>query len=138
MITTNDNRTFNLDRIGANNVGKTHDDWVISSSIWNNDHREISRAQQILKLAEETNDCLRVFMNKVDTTISQALQGVENPKLYLPKTSRIVSEVAPKGFEGTVKAMKGKKEITNPYALAHWMKSQGYQSHKTASGKDKK
>lgn len=97
MITTNDNRTFNLDRIGATDRGKTHDDWVNSSSMWNNDHREISRAQQILMLAEK----------------------------------------AAAGFEGTVKAMKKHKEITNPWALSHWMKGQGYSSHKKKSGANK-
>lgn len=42
-----------------------------------------------------------------------------------------VDEVAPKGWEGTVKAMKKHKgEIDNPWALAHWMKGKGYKSHK--------
>ena len=49
-----------------------------------------------------------------------------------------VYEVAPPGFEGTVKRMKSHSEITNPYALAWSMKNKGYQSHKTKSGKDKK
>lgn len=53
MITSPDNRTFNLDRIGARERGKSHDDWVNSSNLWNNDPREISRAQQILLMAEE-------------------------------------------------------------------------------------
>jgi hypothetical protein len=41
-----------------------------------------------------------------------------------------VAEVAPKGWEGTVKAMKKHDEIDNPYALAHYMKNKGYKSHK--------
>ena len=41
-----------------------------------------------------------------------------------------VSETAPKGWEGTVKAMKKHKEIDNPWALAHHMKNKGYKSHK--------
>lgn len=46
-----------------------------------------------------------------------------------------LQEVAPPGMEGTVKAMKKhKKEIDNPYALAWWMKSRGYKSHRKASG----
>jgi hypothetical protein len=36
--------------------------------------------------------------------------------------------VSPPGWEGTVKAMP--PEIENPYALAWWMKNQGYESHK--------
>jgi hypothetical protein len=41
-----------------------------------------------------------------------------------------VAETAPKGWEGTVKAMKKHKEIDNPYALTNWMKNKGYKSHK--------
>ena len=44
-----------------------------------------------------------------------------------------VSEVAPKGWEGTVKAMKKHDEIDNPYALAWSMKNKGYKSHKKES-----
>ena len=41
-----------------------------------------------------------------------------------------MAEAAPKGWEGTVKAMKKHDEIDNPYALAHYMKNKGYKSHK--------
>lgn len=41
-----------------------------------------------------------------------------------------VNEAAPEGWEKTVLAMKKHKEIDNPWALAHWMKSKGYQQHK--------
>lgn len=52
------------------------------------------------------------------------------PKKH-PYNNRLVGEVAPKGWEGTVKAMKKHEdEIDNPWALAWWMKNQGYQSHK--------
>jgi hypothetical protein len=44
-----------------------------------------------------------------------------------------VEEAAPKGWEGTVKAMKKHKEIDNPWALAHYMKNKGYESHKKES-----
>jgi hypothetical protein len=49
-----------------------------------------------------------------------------------------VAEVAPKGWEGTVKSMKKHSEIDNPYALTNYMKNKGYHSHKTKSGKDKR
>lgn len=49
-----------------------------------------------------------------------------------------VYEVAPPGWEGTVKAMKKHKDIDNPWALSWWMKNKGDTSHKTKSGKDKK
>lgn len=41
-----------------------------------------------------------------------------------------LDESAPEGWEGTVKAMKGHKDVSNPWALAHWMKKKGYKSHK--------
>jgi len=41
-----------------------------------------------------------------------------------------MDEVAPEGWEGTVKAMKKYKKIDNPWALAYYMKSKGYKSHK--------
>lgn len=40
-----------------------------------------------------------------------------------------LDEVAPKGWEGTVKAMKKHKGITNPYALSWYMKGKGATSH---------
>ena len=49
-------------------------------------------------------------------------------------TEAAITEKAPEGWEATVKKMKKHKEIDNPWALAHWMKSKGYQPH---AGKDK-
>jgi hypothetical protein len=46
----------------------------------------------------------------------------------------LFGEAAPKGWEGTVKAMKKHKEIDNPWALAHHMKNKGYKSHKKEEG----
>lgn len=43
---------------------------------------------------------------------------------------RSKNEVAPEGWEKTVKAMKDEPNIDNVYALANWMKNQGYKSHK--------
>jgi hypothetical protein len=48
-----------------------------------------------------------------------------------------MTEVAPPGFEGTVKAMKKYKKIDNPWALAWSMKNKGYKSHKKADGTQK-
>ena len=45
-----------------------------------------------------------------------------------------IDEVAPPGFEGTVKAMKKHKEIDNPWALAWWMKNKGMKSHRKVDG----
>lgn len=58
-------------------------------------------------------------------------------ELVLEKLSKL-SEVAPPGFKGTVKAMKKRHpEIDNPYALAWHMKNKGYKSHKKADGTEK-
>lgn len=38
-------------------------------------------------------------------------------------------EKAPAGWEGTVKHMKKHKDIDNPWALAHYMKNEGYTPH---------
>jgi hypothetical protein len=46
-----------------------------------------------------------------------------------------ITEKAPEGWEATVKKMKKNKKIDNPWALAHWMKSKGYQPQ---TDKDKK
>ena len=48
------------------------------------------------------------------------------------------NEVAPPGWEGTVKAMKKHKDIDNPWALAWSMKKKGYKSHKPEHTKKKK
>jgi hypothetical protein len=42
-------------------------------------------------------------------------------------------EVAPNGWEGSVKSIKKHKEIDTPYALANYMKNKGYKSHKEDS-----
>lgn len=41
-----------------------------------------------------------------------------------------LEEVAPPGWEGTVRGMKKHKEIDNPFALAWSMKKRGAKSHK--------
>jgi len=49
------------------------------------------------------------------------------------KAEQGVAEVAPPGWEKTVKAMKKHDEIDNPFALAWHMKNKGYKSHKKES-----
>jgi len=58
----------------------------------------------------------------------------EEDKEEKEKEKAGLQEKAPPGFEGTVKAMKKKKEIDNPYALAWSMYKKGYKSHKKADG----
>ena len=42
---------------------------------------------------------------------------------------RLVSEVSPPGWKGTVKALKKKKDVDNAYALAWHMKKKGFKAH---------
>lgn len=49
-----------------------------------------------------------------------------------------LNEVAPVGWEGTVKKMKKHKEIDNPYALSNSMKNKGDNPHYTELGAKKK
>ncbi len=46
----------------------------------------------------------------------------------------VKNEVAPPGWEGTVKGMKKHKNIDNPWALAWSMKNKGMKSHKKEEG----
>lgn len=47
-------------------------------------------------------------------------------------------EVAPPGWSGTVKKMKGKSKISNPFALSWWMHNRGDRPHyKPEEGKPK-
>jgi hypothetical protein len=52
-----------------------------------------------------------------------------------PMAESVTMEVAPEGWEKTIKTMKRHKEIDNPWALANWMKKKGYTPTKeTSSG----
>lgn len=44
------------------------------------------------------------------------------------------ADVSPPGWEGTVEAMKGHSEISNPYALAWWMEGNGDTPHDSDDG----
>lgn len=64
--------------------------------------------------------------------------SVEHPEdTNVISETKSVTEVAPPGFEGTVKAMKKYKKIDNPWALAWSMKNKGYKSHKKVDGTPK-
>ena len=57
--------------------------------------------------------------------LREKYEGDMNKKTY----SNLKKEIAPPGWEGTVKAMKKNKEIDNPYALAWYMKNKGAKPH---------
>lgn len=81
----------------------------------------------------------KIEMDKVN----QLNKGIPLTQSYNPEGESI-EEVAPPGFEGTVKAMKKHPKLSsgktpegkekNIYALAWYMKGKGYKSHKKASG----
>ena len=60
---------------------------------------------------------------------ARALKGVKITDVTPDWMFEVVKEKAPPGWEGTVKAMKKKKEIDNPYALAWHMKNKGMKPH---------
>ncbi len=62
-------------------------------------------------------------MSRYRKSMAETMAEVERIGQELP-------EVAPPGWEGTVKAMKKHSEIDNPWALAWHMKKKGYKSHK--------
>ncbi len=72
-------------------------------------------------------------------SVEEELKGNMHPgakkvlKHIKPEHHDKLDEVAPEGWEGTVKAMKKHKDIDNPWALAHWMKGKGMKSHKKES-----
>jgi hypothetical protein len=68
---------------------------------------------------------------KQETKLTESVEAI--PGVDLRTINRQVDEKAPKGWEGTVKAMKKHSEIDNPWALAHYMKNKGYKSHKEES-----
>lgn len=73
----------------------------------------------------------RIMVNRMTQAIKMLKGGTEPSEvIQFIKGPNDVSETAPKGWEGTVKAMKKHKDIDNPYALTNWMKNKGYQSHK--------
>lgn len=61
--------------------------------------------------------------------LAEVSEDVMKERLGIKKVKSI-KEKAPEGWEKTVKAMKDEPGIDNPWALAHWMKGKGYQSHK--------
>ena len=73
------------------------------------------------------------YARKVDKYLKKKYAPEQKPV----QKEEVVSEVAPPGFEGTVKAMKKHKDIDNPWALAWSMKNKGYKSHKKADGTPK-
>lgn len=79
---------------------------------------------------------VKLIKDRIDGLVSAHEQGKEVPSGVTSEhpsekyREEGMNEVAPAGWEGTVKAMKKHKDIDNPWALANWEKNQGYKSHK--------
>jgi hypothetical protein len=75
---------------------------------------------------------VRTFNEEMKTVFPFLYNIVDESELPVCELSSdyFLDEKAPKGWEGTVKAMKKHKEIDNPWALSHYMKNKGYTSHK--------
>jgi len=87
------------------------------------------------KVDKKTAEKLLKIYNSGDVKMQNKFDGMSIDKVtsaFKPfmENNKLKTEVAPEGWEGTVKAMKDEPGIDNPYALAWWMKGKGYQSHK--------
>ena len=68
--------------------------------------------------------------NEIKNIFDRIVKDIDELITAHNKGKETMSEEAPVGWEGTVKAMKKHKGIDNPWALSHWMKNKGYKSHK--------
>ena len=87
------------------------------------------------KVDKKTAEKLLKIYNSGDVKMQNKFDGMSIDKVtsaFKPfmENKKLTNEVAPEGWEGTVKAMKDEPGIDNPWALAWWMKGKGYQSHK--------
>lgn len=87
------------------------------------------------KVDKKTAEKLLKIYNSGDVKMQNKFDGMSIDKVissFKPFMEKfeLTTEVAPEGWEGTVKAMKDEPGIDNPYALAWWMKGKGYKSHK--------
>jgi hypothetical protein len=92
--------------------------------IGDNDNLEGWVQDKISKASDYINS---VFQNmQYEKSNANSLGGGQGTPADAPVKEAKLQEVAPEGWEKTVKSMKKKKEIDNPFALAYWMKKQGY------------
>ena len=152
-ITGEKDTLFKLDKIAPHKDKTTSSSiqklWLLPSdkiSTWGGqseqtDPQKKADLEKVKKNMEQIKSIQSTLKTALDgdrkTQLQAAIQKLrdENRKLldkHYPQTEG-VTEVAPKGWEGTVKAMKKHKEIDNPWALAHYMKGQGMKSHKKES-----
>ena len=88
--------------------------------------KHAAKLRRAVKAMQAQGDTLEPWQQSKVTKAADYLDAVFNAV----DDNHDMGESAPKGWEGTVKAMKKHKEIDNPYALTNWMKNKGYKSHK--------
>lgn len=111
---------------GASEELMDRDEEKLFDELWS-DYQRLNAVPTIEDAEETFNDLFKHYPEAEDEDIiARAVHKVEE----LAGSSDEMEEAAPKGWEGTVKAMKDEEEVDNPYALAHWMKKKGYKSHK--------
>ena len=94
---------------------------------------EKAKANALIKIIkkQQKQSGMDIYTNMRLVPVEEATNSLSFPgKIGEHAEFLKVNEVAPKGWEGTVKAMKDEKGIDNPWALAWWMKKKGYESHK--------
>ena len=94
---------------------------------------EKAKANALIKIIkkQQKQSGMDIYTNMRLVPVEEAANSLSFPgKIGEHAEFLKVNEVAPKGWEGTVKAMKDEKGIDNPWAMAWWMKKKGYKSHK--------
>jgi hypothetical protein len=90
-------------------------------------YRYAKKAEKKPGLASRLGSALKSGLRRAIVSGARAVsRGARNVARSMSEEN--IQEVAPPGFEKTVKKMKKHKEIDNPYALAWWMKGKGYKS----------
>ena len=84
-------------------------------------------------------DKLKEFLEKLDKELVERMGVPEHPKAAAKKRRETESEHFGKeeveAARKTAEKMKGKKEITNPYALSKWMHYGKFAKERKAAGK---
>lgn len=85
-------------------------------------HEKISKAAEYINAIHSTLE----YEKSKPTSVGDGA-GAPADLTTQALAEEVLNEETPKGWEATVLKMKKKKEIDNPWALAHWMKNKGYQ-----------
>lgn len=99
---------------------------------------KVSELRQLIREAMNPPIASRQNMIQASDDEEDADDALHNGKGKEQLNDSDLAEVAPPGWEGTVKAMKKDKDIDNPWALAWSMKDKGYKSHKKDTKKESK